>query len=261
MNDKSELQDKVVMVTGASSGIGRAISLALAKEGMRLAIVARNLDKLVTLKAQIESYPPPQGYGEAGGGRAYPLAVDLKDESQLLFAFEAIGREWGGVDVLINSAGLGHDAPLSSGRTEHFREMLELNVLALSVITREAVKNMQANKTAGQIIHISSMSAYRVQTGAGMYAATKHAVRAMTEGLRRELREAGSSIRVTAVSPADTETEFMERMLGRQEAGKRAPEYRQMDPEDIAQAVLYILKTPPHVEIHDILMRPINQPD
>jgi 17beta-estradiol 17-dehydrogenase / 3beta-hydroxysteroid 3-dehydrogenase len=251
MNDKKELQGKVVMVTGASSGIGRAISLALAKEGMRLAIVARNLDKLVTLKAQIESY----------GGRAFPLAVDLKDESQILFAFEAIGREWGGVDVLINSAGLGHDAPLSSGRTEHFREMLEVNVLALSVITREAVLNMQANKTAGQIIHISSMSAYRVQTGAGMYAATKHAVRAMTEGLRRELREAGSSIRVTAVSPADTETEFMERMLGRQEAGKRAPEYRQMDPEDIAQAVLYILKTPPHVEIHDILMRPINQPD
>ncbi len=251
MNDKSELQDKVVMVTGASSGIGRAISLALAKEGTRLAIVARNLDKLVTLKAQIES----------SGGRAFPLAVDLKDESQILFAFEAIGREWGGVDVLINSAGLGHDAPLSSGSTEHFREMLEVNVLALSVITREAVLNMQANKTAGQIIHISSMSAYRVQTGAGMYAATKHAVRAMTEGLRRELREAGSSIRVTAVSPGDTETEFMERMLGRSEAGKRAPEYRQMDPEDIAQAVLYILKTSPNVEIHDILMRPINQPD
>ena len=251
MNEKIELKNKVAMVTGASSGIGRATSLALAKEGMRLAIVARNLDKLVTLKSQIESY----------GGRAFPLAVDLKDESQILFAFDAIGRQWGGVDVLINSAGLGHDAPLSSGRTEHFREMLEVNVLALSVITREAVLNMQSNKTAGQIIHISSMSAYRVQTGAGMYAATKHAVRAMTEGLRRELREAGSSIRVTALSPADTETEFMERMLGRQEAGKRMPEYRQMDPEDIAQAVLYILRTPPHVEIHDILMRPINQPD
>lgn len=251
MNEKNELKNKVAIVTGASSGIGRAISLVLAREGMRLAVVARNLDKLITLKAQIERY----------GGRAFPLALDLKDESQILFAFDAIGREWGGVDVLINSAGLGHDAPLSSGRTEHFREMLEVNVLALSVITREAVKNMQSNKTAGQIIHISSMSAYRVQTGAGMYAATKHAVRAMTEGLRQELRAAGSSIRVTAVSPGDTDTEFMERMLGRQEAGKRMPEHRQLDPEDIAQTVLHVLKTPPHVEIHDILMRPLDQPD
>jgi NADP-dependent 3-hydroxy acid dehydrogenase YdfG len=95
-----------------------------------------------------------------------------------------------------------------------------------------------------------------------MYAATKHAVRAMTEGLRQELRAADSPVRVTAVSPGDTETEFMERMLGSAEAAEAARgDYRSLDPEDVADAVLYALSTPPHVEVHDILIRPIGQPD
>jgi len=252
MHETIPLKGKVAMVTGASSGIGRAVSFALAREGMCLAMVARRLDELVEMKHAIE----------ARGGSAFPLAVDLRDESQIQFAFSAVRRELGGVDVLVNAAGLGHKAPLVSGSTEHFREMLEVNVLALAVMTREAIKDMRERKVAGQIVHISSLSAYRVQAQAGMYAATKHAVRALTEGLRQELRALDLPIRVASVSPGDTETEFVARMLrSRQAAADAKPAYRQLDADDVAEAVLYILKTPPHVAVHDVQLRPVGQPD
>jgi NADP-dependent 3-hydroxy acid dehydrogenase YdfG len=246
------LEGKVAMVTGASSGIGRAVSFALAAEGVRLALVARRLDPLVEMRHDIESR----------GGSAFPLAVDLRDESQILFAFEAVRRELGGADILVNSAGLGHDAPLINGSTEHFREMLEVNVLALAVMTREAIADMRARDVAGQIVHISSMSAYRVQLKTGMYSATKHAVRALAEGLRQELRALDSPIRVACVSPGDTDTEFVERMFrGKRAAAEADPAYRQLDARDVAEAVLYILRTPPHVDVHDLLLRPVGQPD
>jgi NADP-dependent 3-hydroxy acid dehydrogenase YdfG len=252
MLEPNRLKDKVAIVTGASSGIGRAVSFALAREGMRVAMVARRLDALVEMKHAIE----------ARGGSALELAVDLRDESQIQFAFSAIRRELGGVDVLVNAAGLGHKAPLVSGSTEHFREMLEINVLALAVMTREAVRDMRERKVAGQIVHISSMSSHRVQAEAGMYAATKHAVQALTEGLRQELRALDLPIRVASVSPGDTETEFVARMLrSKQAAADAKPAYRQLDADDVAEAVLYILKTPPHVAIHEVQLRPIGQPD
>jgi 17beta-estradiol 17-dehydrogenase / 3beta-hydroxysteroid 3-dehydrogenase len=247
----SGFKGKVAMVTGASSGIGRAVSFALAAEGAHLALVARRLDALVEMKHEIESH----------GGHAFPLAVDLRDESQILFAFEAVRRELGGVDILVNSAGLGRDAPLVNGSTEHFREMLDVNVLALAVMTREAVADMHARGIAGQIVHISSMSAHRTQLKTGMYAATKHAVRALAEGLRQELRALNSPIRVACVSPGDTQTEFVARMRGKKAASKAQPAYKELDALDVAEAVLYILRTPPHVDVNDILLRPIGQPD
>lgn len=251
MSEQHELKSRVALVTGASSGIGRAVCLALAKKGARLAIVGRRLDSLTALKATIEEL----------GGEAFPLAVDLRDESGIKSAFDSVSRKWNGVDILVNSAGLGRAAPLSSGRDEDFREMLEVNALALAIVTREAITSMQRRNVAGHIVHVSSMSAYRVQGDTGMYAATKHAVRAMTEGLRQELRQAGSPIRISSVSPANTDTEFMDRMLGKAKAKENRPEYRQLEPEDVADAVLYLLSTPSHVEINDILMRPTNQPD
>jgi len=247
-----DLSGKVALVTGATSGIGRAVALALARRKARLALVARRLDALIIMKSHAESL----------GAEAFPLAVDLREEAQLLVAFDAVRRKLRVVDILVNSAGLGRVAPLSSGSGDHFREMLEVNVLALANATREAVKDMSSRKVAGRIVHGSSMSAYRVQGRAGFYAATKHAVRAMTEGLRQERRAAGSPIGVTSISPADTETEFMERMLGSRQAAKdAAPPYRRLAASDVADAVMYVLGAPPHVEIHDILLRPTDQPD
>jgi len=246
------LANKVALITGASSGIGKAITFALAKEGMKVAVVARSLDPLIALKEGLQKKKAD----------VFPLAVDLRDISQIHVAFEAVRRQWGGVDVLINSAGLGHDAPLVSGSDDHFKEMLEVNVLALAIATKEAVKDMQKRKVAGQIVNISSMSAYRVQYQSGMYAATKHAVRALTEGVRQELRAMRSPIRVSSISPGNVDTMFLTRMLGSKKAAKKArPLFKHLESTDIAETVLHILKTPPHVEIHDVLVRPTEQPD
>ncbi|HUT77754.1 MAG TPA: SDR family NAD(P)-dependent oxidoreductase [Polyangia bacterium] len=251
MEGASPLAGKVVLVTGASSGIGRSVARMLSGAGVKIGLLARRMERLAALELELAGR----------GGEVLCLVADLLDEEQALFALRALERRFGGIDVLVNSAGLGHVAPLRSGTTLKLREMLEVNVLALSVLTREVVRSLEARGAAGHIVHVSSMSAYRVQGEAGMYAATKHAVRALTEGLRQELRAAGSPIRVSAVSPADTATEFMERMLGAERAGAVRPAYRQLDPEDVARAVLFVLSQPPHVEIHDILLRPTNQPD
>jgi len=140
--------------------------------------------------------------------------------------------------------------------------MLEVNVLGLSVCTREAVQRMRRRGIDdGHIIHISSMSSHRVPPGSGMYAATKFAVRALTEALRKELREQGSSIRVGAISPGYVETEFAERYHGSREmADETYSRFPVLQPEDIADAVCYMIDTPPHVQIHDMLMRPTEQP-
>ena len=246
------LEGRSALVTGASAGIGRAVALALAGLGARVTILARRRGRLEALSREIAD----------AGGEALPAVGDLRREEDILGAFAAARERFGGVDILVNNAGVGREAPLASGETRHFREMLEVNVLAVAIATREAVADMRRRGASGHVVHVSSMSAHRVQADFGMYAATKHAVRALTEGLRLELRRIGSDIRVTAVSPADTRTEFMESMLGGAEAARALePGYRKLDPEDVAAAVVYALTAPPHAEVHDILLRPVGQPD
>jgi len=241
-------RERVALVTGASSGIGRAIALLLAREGLRVAACARRVERLEELRA------------DAGAGELLPLGVDLRNEAQILQMFERIRAEWGGVDVLVNNAGLGHDAPLAAGSTEQWREMLDVNVLALSVCTREAISDMRRRGDDGHVIHISSMAAHRVPPGSGMYAATKFAVRALTEALRQELRHEGSKIRVSALSPGYVETEFAAHYHKSEAAAKKTyGRFQVLQPDDVAQAVRFVLESPPHMQVHDILIRPRDQ--
>jgi NADP-dependent 3-hydroxy acid dehydrogenase YdfG len=160
--------------------------------------------------------------------------------------------------------GLGYPASLLDGdrsSTAQWREMLDVNVLALSICTREALQLM-APHNAGHVLHVSSMSAHRVK-GSAMYAATKHAVRALTEGLRLELRGAKLDVRVTAVSPGWVETEFVTQYYGgdEQKAAAVYGRYKCLQSEDIAAAIAYAIEAPPHVNVGDILMRPLHQED
>jgi 17beta-estradiol 17-dehydrogenase / 3beta-hydroxysteroid 3-dehydrogenase len=250
--DWERFRGKVALVTGASAGIGRAVAQALLARGLSVVGCARRRDRL-------------EAIGRGGDGERFlALSVDLRDEAAILQMFETLRDRFGGVDVLVNNAGLGHHAPLVSGSTEHFREMLDVNVLALCICTREALRDMRARGDDGHVIHVSSMAAYRVPQGGGsaVYAATKHAVRALTEGLRAELRALGSRIRVSAISPGFVETEFAGLYHKRPEAAVETyGRYKVLEPTDIARAVEYVLLCPPHVQVHDVLMRPVDQPD
>jgi NADP-dependent 3-hydroxy acid dehydrogenase YdfG len=250
MEGMKRWRGRVALVTGASSGIGRAVAHRLAEDGLRVAICARRSDRLEELASQVARH-----------GEVLAERVDLRCEAEILGLFDRIRERWGGVDVLVNNAGLGRDAPLVDGDPERWREMLDLNLLALCLCTREALRDMRARGDDGYVIHVSSLAAHRVPPGGGVYAATKFGVRALTEGLRQELRQLGSGIRVSAVSPGYVETEFAERYFGSEEAAQRIyGRFKVLEPEDVADAVCWLLARPPHLQVHDILMRPLEQP-
>lgn len=241
---------KAAVVTGASSGIGAAVVEALCEAGLKVAFCARREERIASLKERVEER----------GGVALARAVDLRREEEILSFLDEAKRAFGGIDVLVNNAGLGHKAPLTSGVTEHWREMLEVNVLALCIATREVVQDMTARGAEGHVLHVSSMAAHRVPQESGVYSATKFAVRSLTEGLRLELRAMGSPIRVTSLSPGFVETEFAAQYhKSEQAAAETYGRYKVLEPEDVARAVLYALSQPPWVELHDVLMRPTVQ--
>src|SRR5437016_5610821 len=245
------LEGRSVVVTGASSGIGAETARALARAGASLTIGARREARLRTLAEELAA---------AGA----PIAIqpaDMRQEADIVRLFAVARERFGGIDAVVNTAGLGRRAPLSSSPSEPWREMLEVNVLGLCIATREAIQDMERRGAAGHVVHVSSMAGHRIPgPDSGMYAATKFAVRALTEALRRELRERKSAIRVTAISPGHVHTEFADVFSGRPGAQDEiASRARILDPRDVAEAILWIVTRPPHVEVHDILVRPTAQ--
>lgn len=251
MSEVVDLGGRTAVVTGASSGIGEAVVRALARRGVHTWAVARRADRLQALCRDVAR-------DESETAEVWPLVADLRVDADRTAMWERIGQ--GPIDILVNNAGIGFLAPLTSGATEEWLAMLELNVLALAVCTREAIALMNRDDRAGHIVHISSMSGHRVTDGGGMYGATKMAVRSLTESLRRELREENSRIRISAVSPGTVVTEFHSRLYGSEELAREG--YAQFPPllaGDVARAVVYAVEQPPHVQVHDVLVRATEQ--
>ena len=243
-------QDEVAVITGASSGIGAAVAKRLAEYGLKVILLARRLDRLAALCKEINQTEE----------RAYPFQIDLRNTQEIEKLFPQIQKKYGTIRALVNNAGLGHASLLTSGLTEDWRETLEVNVLAPSVCTREAIQQMRADGDWGQVIHISSMSAHRVPQGSGMYSASKFALRSLTEGLRKELRELRSEIRVGSISPGFVETEFAAHFhRSAEKAEEIYRQYKVLSPDDIANALVYLLSQPAHVQVHDLLLRPTSQ--
>ncbi|CAN9510872.1 unnamed protein product [Ophioblennius macclurei] len=248
---------RVALVTGASVGIGAAIARELVRCGMKVMGCARDVDKIQKLAAACES--------EGLAGVLVPFRCDLTKEEDILSMFAAIKAQHGGVDVCVNNAGLGHPERLLSGETGGWRNMLDVNVVALSICTREAFRSMRERGVDdGHIIHLNSVCGHRVVANADLhfYTATKYAVTALTEGLRQELRDAKSHIRITSISPGLVVSDFPARLY-RKEAEKAVETYSQytpMEAQDIADAVTYALSAPPRVQIGDILMQPVEEP-
>nr|XP_040125041.1 dehydrogenase/reductase SDR family member 11 isoform X3 [Ictidomys tridecemlineatus] len=197
-------------------------------------------------------------------GTLIPYRCDLSNEEDILSMFSAVRSQHGGVDICINNAGLARPDTLLSGSTSGWKNMFNVNVLALSICTREAYQSMkERNVDDGHIININSMSGHRVPPNSAthFYSATKYTVTALTEGLRQELREAQTHIRATCISPGVVETQFAFRLHDK-DPEKAAATYEVMKclkPEDVAEAVIYVLSSPPHVQIGDIQMRPTEQ--
>ncbi|HED04112.1 MAG TPA: SDR family NAD(P)-dependent oxidoreductase [Candidatus Fraserbacteria bacterium] len=240
------LKDRIVLVTGASSGIGAACAQVFSAQGARLLLAARRLERLKELARRLE-------------GESYCLQLDVTRPTQVESAIGSLPQEWQEIDLLINNAGLsrGRDK-LHEGRRQDWEEMIDTNVKGLLYVTRAVVPGM-VKRGQGQIINIGSIAGQEVYQGGNVYCATKFAVRALTQGLKMDLL--GTPLRVSSVSPGLVETEFSQvRFHGDAERAKAV--YAGLQPltaEDVAEAVLFCASRPPHVNINDVALMPVAQ--
>jgi clavulanate-9-aldehyde reducatase len=244
------LEGKVAAITGASSGIGEATALALADAGAAVALGARRLDRVEALAERIG----------AAGGRAIAFEVDVTDE-QAANAFVAAANErLGGLDVLVNNAGVMLLGPVDGADTEEWRQMLDVNLLGLLYCTHAALPLMTASG-GGHIVNVSSVAGRRAGAGAAVYNMTKFGVTAFSEALRQEALHA--DIRVTCVEPGFVETELQghnKNPLVLQGFDKMRDQVGDaLQPGDIADAIRYAATQPQHVSVNEVLVRPTRQ--
>lgn len=250
-------QGRVVVVTGAGAGIGAAISQNLVKKGLKVVGCGRRLSKLQEVATTLGDLE----------GKFYPRQCDLEKESEIreMFKWIEAQEELGRVDVCVNNAGMSTAENLLNGKYENWQKMMNINVLGLSLCTQLSIQSMQRNKIDdGHIIMINSISGHRVPPNPStrFYASTKFAVTALVEGWRQEVRDIKSNIRVSALSPGLVATEFQQSMYHDDPARAKAitSQYKCLEATDMAECVEFILSSPPHVQIHDIIVRPTSQP-
>ncbi len=232
------MNSKTALVTGASRGIGEATAKALCAAGYRVTAVSRSI------------HP-----GETAGTLTIP--ADLRDPAEVEKVFDQHTEKWGQLDVLVACAGIAKIAPVTTGDPEAWRAMWETNVMALSLCVRSACSRFP--DTGGHIINIGSLSGHRVPSTGGFYAATKHAVRAITEAARIELRSAGNPTKVTHISPGFVDTQLVDDYLAPQGKSRADLGIELLAPEEVARAVMHAVSAPAGAEINDILLRPRDQ--
>lgn len=233
------------MITGASAGFGKAIAMKLAKQGVRLILTARSEEKLKKVCQEIQ---------ENTTSLVHPLVFDIRDYNACQAAVDSIPNEFKPVDILINNAGLALETlPIQDGNLQDWEQMIDTNIKGLLYITRLISPQMVARKE-GHIINIGSISSHEVYAGGNVYCATKHAVWALTQGIRMDLLP--YDIRVTQISPGAAETEFsIVRFKG--DIERAAKVYEGFEPlvaEDVAEMVEFVISRPKHVCINEILV-------
>jgi NADP-dependent 3-hydroxy acid dehydrogenase YdfG len=241
---------KVALVTGASSGIGAAVATILSREGLKVMLAGRSERRLQRLAVRLG----------ADDGRAAWIAADQTDSDAASRLLDRTIGTFGTIDVLVNNAGVSGGRGFIHATPAELQACLDLNVRSSALCMQEAVRAMHGKRDAA-IINIGSLTGHRLVADRGdasvIYAASKHALRAMTEGLRIELAAAGSPIKVALISPGMVDTPW--HAAHRSKEKETAYGFRPLGPRDVAAAVLYILSTPRHVQVCDILLRPIGQ--
>ncbi len=244
------MKNKIVFVTGASSGIGAATAMEFARHGAKLLLCARRLDKLQAMDAELR---------DAGAPDVYSFQLDVRDRAAVKSAFDALPEPWQAVDILVNNAGLSRGlTKMYEDDIDNWDEMIDTNVKGLLYVTRSVVPGMVA-RNHGHVINLGSIAGHAAYPNGGVYCATKTAERFITDGLRIDLN--GTAVRVTTVDPGMVETEFSKvRFRGDEE--RAAKTYANIDPlqaEDIADAILWAATRPAHVTIQTLLLCPTAQ--
>ena len=244
------LEGKVAAISGASSGIGEATALALAAEGAAVALAARREDRVADLAGRIEK----------DGGSALAVATDVTDEEQANAFVARANEELGGLDVLVNNAGVMLLGPVAGAPTDQWRQMIEVNLLGLLYCTHAALPIMGA-AGSGDIVNVASVAGRTANFGSGVYNMTKWGVVGFSEALRQECSRAG--VRVTAIEPGWVDTELQGHnehpavVAGMKKAMEKVE--RVLDADDIARAITFAVTQPPHVSINEMLIRPTTQ--
>jgi NADP-dependent 3-hydroxy acid dehydrogenase YdfG len=246
--DLQRWRGRIALVTGASSGIGRAIAEDLGALGLKVAITGRRAEALAETAAAVT----------AAGGEARVLAGDQRDIDVNQRFFADIRAHWGPVDLLVNNAGTQGGRSLLRDSLDEIQEALDLNLRAAIVCMREAVAAMRG-KSEAAIINVSSLTGHRMMPGMpAVYSATKHALRILTDGLRAEVIEERLPIKVSLLSPGMVDTPWHSRPGGVVDQ-KGDYLFPPLAPADLAAAVRYILSAPAGVQVSDILLRPALQ--
>lgn len=244
------IQDQIVLITGASSGIGAACAQAFAQAGAKLLLVARRKERLEKLAAELK---------QKFSCHLHLLPLDVRDRAGVESALSALPAPWFSVDVLINNAGLSRGLEkLHEGSIQDWEEMIDTNVKGLLYITRQIVPGM-VSRGKGHVVNLGSIAGHQTYPGGNVYCASKAAVRAISEGLKQDLL--GTPVRVTSVDPGMVETEFSEvRFHGDTERAKNVYKgLTPLTPEDIADVVFFCVTRPAHVNISEVLLVPTDQ--
>ncbi|MFP9116778.1 SDR family NAD(P)-dependent oxidoreductase [Flavobacterium sp. RNTU_13] len=239
---------KTVLITGATSGIGRATARLLAQNGYRLVICGRREDRLAELQDEFAELTDVQ-----------TLNFDVRNKKAVAKAIKSLPADFLNIDVLINNAGNAHGLdPIENGDVDDWDAMIDINVKGLLYVSKEIIPGMVARKS-GHIINIGSIAGKEVYQNGNIYCATKHAVDAINQGMRMDLNQYG--IRVGAINPGMVDTEFSEvRFKGDRERAENV--YKGLEPlhaEDIADIIHFVISRPYHVNIADLLVLPTAQ--
>uniref|UniRef100_A0A182Y748 Dehydrogenase n=1 Tax=Anopheles stephensi TaxID=30069 RepID=A0A182Y748_ANOST len=235
---------KVALVTGASTGIGQDVALALANAGMIVVGIARRAELVTVLSTQV-----------TGTGKIYAKKCDVSSETEIMETLSWIRREFGGVDVLINNAGIYRYHFITQSETSDFRDTFNVNVLAACIFIREIVNDMKARESYGHIVLLNSLLGKRVPDVSvplfGVYPASKFALVGLTEVLRQELNFFKLPIKVTNVHPGMVETDMIK--VFESALAERLPK---LQVKDITASIIHCLETPPEVRIDEITVMP-----
>ena len=243
----NNIEGKVVVITGASSGLGEATARMLSAQGAIVVLGARRVERIEALAKELAG----------AGGRALALQTDVTRSADVQRLVDAAVEKFGRIDVIVNNAGLMPSSPLERLKIDDWDRMIDVNIKGVLYGIAAALPTMQKQKS-GHIVNVSSVAGHRVRAGTAVYSATKHAVRVLTEGLRQEVKP--WNIRTTIVSPGAVDTELADSITEADvQAGVKAFYEIAIPADSFARAVVFAMSQPDDVDINEILFRPTKQ--